>query len=277
MSDKTDPNKAKEDEPLAEHDASDCAPAAPDIGWTSPERDLPADQAEVSLREEIFETYKPKTLVMVEHPVDGLPIPKDETSNLAVAHPFTRETVVCVEDDTEFVELFDDELEERGWSRQRGLLRVERWAPAIAPKGLLARVDGRFDESGQERVRRTFEPSSVKSRWGVLFVEDGTTFTPVRPRRERCKHFLRQVMANDDLPNPKEFGHFLRFYNCGARKSVGGALMTLRDEAVYACDYRSPPDPGTTKQYLDDFDKERLEAKRHEKHLPLFNLGIFGG
>jgi hypothetical protein len=126
--------------------------------------------------------------------------------------------------------------------------------------------------------RRVFEPAAVEMRWGVLFVRDGDgeNVVPVRPRRERCKHFLRQVMANDDAPNPKEFGHFLRFYNCGARKSVGGALMTLRDEAVYACDYREPQDPTTTKKYLDDFDKDRLDSKRHLELIVPFNLGVLG-
>jgi len=262
--------KELEDEPLAEADGFDCDVPADECEVGVTERDGKADDAEVSLREEIFEAYQPITSILVESPVDGMPVPADERHDLAAAHPFTRDTVVCVEDDTVFVELFDDEVEARGWERKSG----QRFTPAEAREStMFANVLSRFHAStGEERERREFEPSRVERKFGVAVVREEEFYVAVRMRRERCKHFLRQVMANDDVPNPKEHGHLIRFYNCSARRSVGGAYMSLRDEAVYACDYRNPVDPATTEKYLESFDRTRLNSKRHLELVKPFRL-----
>jgi hypothetical protein len=148
----------------------------------------------------------------------------------------------------------------------------------------------RYKLDGTERERYRFARDKVQTLWGVQLVAaepadplvdqamlrpEGTAqaWVPVRPRRERCKNFMRQVMANDDVPEKGDFGHFLRFYNCTARRSVGGAYMTLRDEAMYACDYRNPPDPATIERHIDEYDRQRLDGKRHLELVPLFNLG----
>ena len=262
--------KELEDEPLAEADGFDCDVPADECEVGVTERDGKADDAEASLREEIFETYQPITSILVESPVDGMPVPADERHDLAAAHPFTRETVVCVEDDTVFVELFDDEVEARGWERKA----AQRFTPVEAREStLFANVLSRYHGStGAERERRQFEPSRVEWKFGVAIVREDDFYVAVRMRRERCKHFLRQVMANDDVPNPKDHGHMIRFYNCAARRSVGGAYMSLRDEAVYACDYRNPVDPATTEKYLESFDRLRLNGKRHLELVKPFRL-----
>jgi len=291
--------KELEDEPLAEADGFDCDVPADECEVGVTERDGKADDAEASLREEIFETYQPITSILVESPVDGMPVPADERHDLAAAHPFTRETVVCVEDDTVFVELFDDEVEARGWERKAGqrftpveargvntqaddvLSRAAAQHPLSEPSPptqerestLFANVLSRYHGStGAERERRQFEPSRVEWKFGVAIVREDDFYVAVRMRRERCKHFLRQVMANDDVPNPKDHGHMIRFYNCAARRSVGGAYMSLRDEAVYACDYRNPVDPATTEKYLESFDRLRLNGKRHLELVKPFRL-----
>lgn len=262
--------KELEDEPLAEADGFDCDVPADECEVGLTDRDGTATESEASLREEIFETFQPVTEIVVESPSDGLPVPANERHDLAVAHPFTRETVVCVEDDTEFVELFAEELQGRGW--------IEVSANTYSSNGARdgsVRVTARsaFDEAGSHRARRSYVPADVQVKYGKDVVAvDGDLF-PVRMKRERCKHFMRQVMANDDVPNPNEPGHLLRFYNCTARKSVGGAYMTLRDEAVYACDYRNPVDPTTAEKYLDSFDRKRLGSKLHLELIRPFNLG----
>lgn len=263
--------KDLEDEPLAEADGFDCDVPADECEVGVTDREGKANEAEASLREEIFEAFKPVTSIMVESPVDGLPVPADERSDLAMAHPFTRETVVCVEDDTSYVELFAEELEERGFLAETPTVFV---SDTSFSANIRVGARSQFDsETGKYVERRSFEPDEVLQRFGVLVAErDGETLA-VRMKRERCKHFKRQVMANDDVPSPKEPGHLLRFYNCTIRKSVGGAFMTLRDEAVYACDYRSPGDPSTVEKYLDSFDRRRLNGKLHLELIRPFNLG----
>jgi hypothetical protein len=96
------------------------------------------------------------------------------------------------------------------------------------------------------------------------------TWTPVRPIRERCKHYKRQVFAKRGI-DPGEFGHYDLYRNCVARRSVGGAFLTVKDEAVYACEYRDPPDEATVKKYLDEYDEKRLEAGPPEE-VALFGI-----
>ncbi|MBW2672263.1 MAG: hypothetical protein JRD89_02455 [Deltaproteobacteria bacterium] len=48
--------------------------------------------------------------------------------------------------------------------------------------------------------------------------------------------------------------------------------MTLRDEAVYACDYRDPPDPASAEKHLDSRDRKRLASSEHLELIRPFNL-----
>lgn len=268
--------KAQEDEPLEEVDAEGCNVIADECEFTGAEKDGAAPDAEFSLREEIFETFQPVTEVVVDSPVDGLPIPANERTDLAKAHPFTRETVVCIEDDSAFVELFSEELEARGWVPKRGLLGLG--ATTLSPSGdvsrrTLADARSRFAADGKENERKSFKPEEVTHGYGVAFVKQPSGYVlPVRMRRERCKFWMRQVMANDEIPEPTEFGHLIRYSNCAARRSVGGALMTMRDEAMYACDYRDPYDQPTAEKYLDKFDRDRVNSKKHLEMIRPFNL-----
>lgn len=273
---KEDDKELRLDEPLEEADGVGCDVPADDCELSATDREGDVMDSEASLRDEIAEAFQPVTTVVVNSPVDGLPIPANDLGTLAVAHPFTRDTVVCIEDDRVWVELFISEIEARGWTEKRGLLGFG--AVTFAPLGdtrrsVLAEARSAFDGNGTPRDRHEFEREKVERAFGVDFVRLSTGYVvPVRMRRERCKHWKRQIMANDDVPNPEEFGHFLRFYNCLARRSVGGANMTLRDEAVYACDYRDPVDIKSTEQYLDSSDRERLDSKRHLELIRPFAL-----
>lgn len=273
---------AREDEPLAEADAVACDVPAPDCELTAMERQGQAHESEASLREEIFETFQPETTPVVASPDDGMPIPANERArdDLPVAHPFTIETVVCVEDERLYIELFADELEARSdWrvvEKKRWLGKPLRlYVPALAPDAAadLFFVRRRYDDHGQPTMRgEKFLPEELTEKWGVKVVEQDCLLIPVRPIRERCKHYKRQNMAADEQPTPGEFGHHILFRNCTMRKSVGGAFMTLRDEAMYACDYREPFDHASVDKYLDAPDRDRLASKRHLKLIRPFNL-----
>ena len=273
---KEDDKELRLDEPLEEADGVGCDVPADDCELSATDREGDVMDSQASLRDEIAEAFKPVTTVVVESPVDGLPIPADEVGTIAIAHPFTRDTVVCVEDDRVWVELFENELGARNWVEKRGLLGLG--SATFSPTGddrrsILAEARGCFDGSGKARERREFERDRVEHAFGADFIRLPSGYViPVRMRRERCANWKRQIMANDDVPNPDEFGHFLRFYNCVARRSVGGANMTLRDEAVYACDYRDPVDMASTEKYLDGFDRERLDSKRHLELIRPFAL-----
>jgi hypothetical protein len=227
----------------------------------------PPQDSEFSGRSEIDDAFPTESIPLVLDPVDGLPVPADDTTRLALAAPFTFDTVVCIEDDRQWVEVWKEELP--AYETRYGVL----------PDGLRRLIVGmraQYTEDGQKMyLRLKLEAAATELRWGhhVAPRDDKVTYTLLRPIRERCVHYKRQVAANDDQPNPNEAGHLILFRNCGARRSVGGALMSLRDEAIYACDYRVPADFASSERYLDGPDRERLRSNAHLKHLPLFNLG----
>lgn len=146
-------------------------------------------------------------------------------------------------------------------------------------------VRAKFCGDGSLRKRRTFsaESNETHDAYGLVryvMVSAGEygddegyyILVPVRPIRERCKHYKRMCVANDDQPDPEAFLHYIRFRNCMMRRSVGGAFLSLRDEAVYACDYRDPPDEASVEKHLDGPDQKKLSDRPDLVKLPLFGL-----
>lgn len=271
----------REDEPQQQADAADAEVAATGCEIDPTEREGEADECEWRARDEITETFEPEPIVMVESPEDGLPVPADESMDLAVAAPFTLETVVCLEDERQYVELFADELSAAGWYKNEHTddANFGGWSRAVSRDAnerytLQLYVRHRYDCEGVERAeaRVSSPPEAVQRKYGLLVAETKLGLMPVRPARERCRFYQRQCMAASDQPDPTEPGHFLLFRNCTMRRSVGGAFMTLRDEAVYGCDYRDPPDPLTVEKYLDAPDRKRLASAAHLQLVRPFNL-----
>jgi hypothetical protein len=246
--------------------------------------------AEIAADQEVSEQFPVETIPMGVDPTDGMPIPLDN-GPLALAAPFTIDTVVCVEDEREYVEVWRGENDPgsienlrdlRAWSRKRGARLSER---------------SRFD-AGVERDRLRFATDRVTRLFGVtvalltrsevavvepqrpwwlrwlrwLLRSGRTCYVVVRPRRERCRFFKRQVFSNDDQPDATKPGHKIIFSNCTVRRSVGGAFMSLRDEGVYACDYREPYDAASVEEHLDIRHRRKLRSDDHLHLLPLFGL-----
>lgn len=304
-------------EPLEDVSVAECD-ANPTLCGTPPgELDGPPHESQVEFREETSEPFQMEQLAMGLSPVDGLPIPLDESPNLAFAPPFSIDTVICVEDDRSYVEVFAEQLrpEEKAalrklnatnrkqaayllaadaviaavllvfgapWYIAVGVLAV---SAALVVPGLLRRFLARSSDSAHGPME--FKPQSINRdgdaqyvRFTVALLSDargskrGLGFAKgviVRPTRETCVHYKRQMFANDDAPDPKDPGHKLIFRNCTKRQSVGGAFMSLRDEAVYACDYRSPPDP-QSKVKLDGADADIMRKCAERTMVPLFNI-----
>lgn len=227
--------------------------------------------------DELYEQFKaePIPLIIAE---DGLPQPVDESPD--PAPPFGPDTVVCIEDEREYVELFTEELTARGWR----LVGPERWAPPALPEGFFIgqdlSINTRYDNRGEPAARRRFDPKVARifTRWGVHFAVDGGSKVVVRPVRERCSYYKRQNFINDDRPDVGDVtkpGSKLVFRVCTARRSNGGAFLSLRDEAVFACDLREPFDEGSVERFLDAPDRKAIAEKRHLKMIPAF--GLSGG
>lgn len=212
--------------------------------------------------DEVAEQFPIETIPMIPHPVDGIPVPADERHGIAKAPPFTYEHVVCVEDDRQFVEVFEEEKPAFDARLRNGKL------------GNKLTLRSRFNDDGSKVERRVFTPEQVEMLFGQRVVKVNTAgyFVLVRPVRERCIHYKRQVFSNDEVTDEKAYGHKIVFRNCTHRRSVGGAFMSLRDEAVYACDYREPRDEASIEKHIDEPDRMRLRSRAHLHLLPLFGV-----
>lgn len=207
---------------------------------------------------------------------DGLPsiITPDPEDTQAI--PYTYETQLCIEDDRGYVEIFREELIARGWRRNDGHGQNEEWRTSDGEK-LILDLRSRFEQDGTDTKRREFKPKAVSERWGVMLVgtaDDptaGHVWTPVRYKRERCEHLRQQVFSNDDIPDPAAFGHQIVFRLCAARRSNGGAFMSLNNEAIYSCDFRTPFDVPSTRLQRSK-DKKKLVERPDLLKLPLFDM-----
>jgi hypothetical protein len=265
-------------DPMKKPGADECDAAKDDVQVEAEDLDAD-DELDFGQEDELQDAFKPEPIQMVESPQDGMPIPVDEqpSTQLNLAPSFSYDNCVCVADDRQYVELFEDELRDRGWKVWNGWLvppDVEiREYDQHAKKEIedLFAPRCRFNGSGEERERSEYSPDEVKRLWGALCVKvRQDTWRPVRPIRERCKHYKRQVFAKRGI-DQGEFGHYDLYRNCVARRSVGGAFLTVKDEAVYACEYRDPPDEATVKKYLDKYDDDRLQAGPPEE-VALFGI-----
>jgi len=263
-------------DPTEEVSAEECEPGADEAEHEAGALDETANATFPKFMDEVADTYVPEPGMMVPSPIDGLPIPVGESAEVMAAPPFTIDHVVCVEDDREYVEVFQGE-------------------DAITVGYLAMAIRESHTPEGVRKIRFHFTPDRVLERWDCKLVEltemellslkehrggvklfgddGGPYFMLVRPARERCKHYARQILSHDGQPDPTEPGHRIIFRNCMIRRSVGGAFMGLRDEAVYACDYRDPPDRSSVKKFLDDPDHERLRSDAYKTKLPLFKQG----
>jgi len=254
-----------------------------------------AQECEFTIMDELHEQMRVEPIRVIADPVDGLPHPVTRETHFAP--PFTYETMVCIEDCRQYVEVFAEEMAGLGWGLyeragkhdEAMFMRVDCSTLSsravftarnrtMSELGPLVAVRSMFGLRGHRQQRQEFEPKDVVERWGAFWVEanldddDRHVWFPVRPIRERCKHYKRMCVANDDQPDREAFLHYIRFRNCMMRRSVGGAFLSLRDEAVYACDYRDPPDETSVRKHLDGPDEKKLSDRPDLVKVPLFGL-----
>lgn len=306
-------------DPMAEVGPQECDPGVADCGIRPGDRSGPPEESQWDISAALEEAFPIEDLATA-FAADGLPDHGADPSDGAEAPAFTIENVSCIEDNRTYVEIFAEELmdpqKSTGLSRlafflgfmwrqvvafclrrprvpfsgwiftQGGQRTTDSFRSTSSREPVLCR--SRFLSDGSVRAREVFSPSDVGDWWGMMVGSDRSFLRLVRPAREQCVHYKRQHFANDDQPNPNKESHNIVFRNCThpARRSIGGASMSLTNEAVYGCDYRSPADKGCT-IWMDNFDATKLREKPHLVRLPLFGLtgdkvvlpgsgGIFG-
>lgn len=246
-------------DPSVEASADDCDATPLDC-----EKPLAQDDRQTpgpSFMDEIQDTFNPHLLsnTMVAGS-DGLPVQASEDTEVRPAPRFHYDTVVCIEDDRQWVEQFKFDGEPNWYPLTQPILNSS-WA-GFNPRERYA--------NGEFRERRTFPREAVKYQNGVPYVvtEDGKI--PVRPIRPQCIFYKRQLLGNDSQPDPSKRAFAIVFRNCTARRSIQGADMSVRDEAVYACEHRKPYDKPSMDKFLIGPDQDRLNQR--PVRLPVFNI-----
>lgn len=236
-------------------DESQCGPERAEQTPQEQDDESTPHDCEFSPEDEFHDAFPVEPIQMGMHKDDGMPVPIDGNMADAFAVPFTYETQLCVEDARKYVELFTDELPE---------IPLRRGYPVVNRE--------RYSADGTEKPRREYMVDDVEVRFGVPCILAESKLVFVRPIRPKCKHFKRQVF-NSRLGMPEgEFGHQEVFRVCTARRSNGGAHMSLRDQGIYQCDFRDPPCPKTTKAQ-DEKDLVKLRTRPDKEMVPAFGVG----
>jgi hypothetical protein len=272
------------EDPMAEVGPNQAEPGPADCEAEPGERAGKAHESEWKVSDEIDEAF-PIEALATPMAADGLPDHSVNASAIPEAHPFTYDNQCCVGDARSYVELFDGEVatapgqeplpRQQGWTRDmdpKSGATTHRRFPLAYPIKLVTREP--YDKkTGEPTERASFDPAAVTERWGQLVVPTRDGFIPVRPVREACMHYKRQHFANDDNPIPGEQGHNVFFINCTHphRRSIGGAAMGLRNEAIYGCEYRHPYDAESVR-HVQDYYQNTLDKRPHLTRLPLFGM-----
>lgn len=253
-----DESKRDGQEPLEEVGPGECGPEPEQCEVKPGELDGQPGACQIEHDEELLDAFPVESTPLMMDETDGMPREVDSDPNDALAHPFTIDTVNCIEDTRQYVQVFDDEPGSEDYKNEFRRFGINCWSKS--------NVDG------TKKERLVFQSNEVFVRSGHSVVSIGIDeYLLVRPIRPRCKHYKRQVFAHDGIA-AGDYGHFLVFRNCTIRKSVGGAFMSLMNEACYACDYRDPPDEASVKKYLDEPDQKKLDERPDLVLVPLFGL-----
>jgi len=92
--------------------------------------------------------------------------------------------------------------------------------------------------------------------------------------RPKCEHYVRQLIPWKDDPD-----HMFCRRTCTAMKNEEGEYISLNDQAIYACELRTPRDP-SSEEALDVFDakimaKQKQQDQEEELFDPTTEIGIF--
>jgi hypothetical protein len=249
-------NEVRKDEENLGEESSDVGGSVSAVG-------VPINASELAMgggpKEAWFDAFVGEPAKIITDPVDGMPRPDDVGQDAPVAPPLSAETLVCLADDSMWVEVFGHHAPTEGFGGPLDLRRSR----------------SKYDESGREREPLTFGPDVPREkRFGhdvALYVEPSTgerSWVVVQPRRFPCKHFSAFVSPVSDIDVGGRPAEPL-FMFCDRFKTVGGAKMSLFDETITACTERDPPDAVSAAKIASRIE-QKIAAGRSRTSLPIF-------
>lgn len=193
---------------------------------------------------------------IITDPSDGLPRPADDW--IAPAPKLSVDKFVCIEDESEYVEVF---LEDVGFKSALVESLVYRSEEA---REILKSRRSKYDKSGKCVTPRRFKPEMVREVFGIKVAEVLGGKVVVAPKRQRCSHLVRQITVAEDI---HAGGVEVRpiFTWCKAFKSTSGSYLSLMDKAILSCEHRNPRDLVTENMIVDRIRKKVKEGEEREQ------------
>lgn len=221
-----------------EEDRPESDEASPEETVVSQEDD---GDEEWSPFDEVGDEYAvPKTRQIMAS--DGLPTQIAPPGGSNDIPPLSTTTLICMADESKFV------------------LRDEWGEPWVEWPG------DKVERAANGMWRARWKDADFGSRQDDRKKSDD--WTRVDPIRPPCEHYIRQ-WTQFDLNT--EAGVMLRL--CAVRRTTEGAMMSLRDRAMYACDARVPRVLDAEKEWIDAFDKRKIAQGEHREYVPIFAAG----
>lgn len=260
-------------EPLGEHNeiAQSKTGERNEVGF---KRGALDEQATMRPSDQWADMFNGRAAPIITDPNDGMPRPADmPASDIA---PLSEDTLVCMADERTWVEMFEEEINE---DPARLVIIEKSWVGSKEShyaRHFWGYMRSRFDAEGVPVVRMRFEPKSVVERFGFKWARldsadtpadkaQPTTMVAVRPIREACSRYKRQLAGADDLAGVTTIWRY-----CEALRTVGGAYLQVNDEAIYACELREPRDP-STEASIRAFDERKMRQGKERVYLPMFS------
>lgn len=215
-------------------EANEVSPEETEIH--KPELDDSPEDAEWNPFEETDDDFKP-TRVKVVKAEDGLPTQAVDGTTDDDIPPLSPETLVCMEDTSEFV-IRDDYMQ-----------ITNRFKPSEVER----KPNGKYYlKAGVHKVGVSEVQTSE---------QDPIEVQPIRPR---CAHYVRQMGQGSLNSAMKE-----HYRLCSARRTTEGAFMSVRNQALWACTMRSPRDPDSEEK-LEDFDEKKIAEGAQREYYSIF-------
>lgn len=185
-------------------------------------------------------------------PVDGLPRPADDMID-GSAPALSEDSFICMADERVWVPLRDHECDSRvGIVYDRAIGGGSDW-----------------DEDGNPVDPPTYTFDQLKKAFGVMWCvhPDGSLKYPVRPIRQKCEYLTRMLITDQTLSSTE--GPVVPLHSYCRGFLIDGEPMSLGDQAVWACERRSPRDIVTEEKIVERV-RNKIAQGKDRKPEPVF-------
>lgn len=188
-------------------------------------------------------------------PIDGLPRPADEHID-GSAPALTEDSFICMADERLWVPWMARDI-----ARETVAAGTPDYPPVVYDESPTETDLPEWDDEGNPIPPPTYTFDQLRKAYGVMWClnDDGSLKWPVRPIRQKCEHFMRQLITDQTLSSTE--GPVIPLASFCRGFLIDGEPMSLADQAVWACERRSPRDLVTEEKIVERVRKKIAQGK----------------